>query len=203
MKLLDGLQLRGAPATIPESTRNELPELFQALGFQIGAEIGVYKGAFTERFCKAGMTIYAVDPWSAYDTNGRAFQSQERQNFLYGHAQRALAPYLNCTIIRKTSMDALHLFRNGTLDFVYIDANHSFRYIASDLQEWAWKVRKGGIVAGHDYFNTAPSTKNVIIHVKPVVDAYMEAFGIKNWYVFGGSGADKDDKFLSWMWIRE
>ncbi len=204
MRLIDGIKLNGRPVTIPDASRNELPELFVELGYKVGAEVGVYKGAFTERFCQAGLTMYAIDPWLAYSGAGRTLNDQARQDFLYGHTQRTLAPYKNCTIIRATSMDAVKQFKDSSLDFVYIDADHSFPHIARDLFEWAKKVRRGGAVAGHDYFYTNPRSTNVIIHVGPVVDAYVKVFEIPNLYVFckGEYAADKDDRYPSWMFFK-
>lgn len=207
MKLLDGIkQLTGSPAHIPDNSREELPELFKELGFKTGAEIGVHKGAFTEKFCKAGFKMYAIDPWKAYVGAGRSQQAQERQDFLYGHTQRTLAPYKDCTIIRKTSKDALEDFKDGSLDFVYLDGDHSFPFIAEDIFYWYRKVRKGGVLSGHDYFCTDPSANNVICHVSFVVDAFVKTFQIKNFFTFGHpeskSNDPRNDKTLSWMIIK-
>ena len=63
MRLIDGIQRKGRPACagrpveIPDCSRDELPELFAEIGYKVGAEIGVYKGAFTEKFCNAGLTM--------------------------------------------------------------------------------------------------------------------------------------------------
>lgn len=199
MKLIDALQqLKGKGVEIPDSSRDELPQFFVEMGYKIGAEIGVYKGEFTEKFCRAGLKHYAIDPWKSYDGSGRSQKLQERQDFLYGHTQRILAPYPDCTIIRKTSMDAINDFEDKSLDYVYVDGNHAFRYIAEDIYEWSHKVRNGGVISGHDYFNTIPSASNVLCHVSTIVDAYTKLYDIKDWYVFG-----RKDKYLSWMWINQ
>ncbi len=208
MKLFEGVkQLKGSPAQIPESSRDNLPEFFVEMGFKVGAEVGVYKGEFAEKFCKAGLKIYAVDPWRGYNGAGGDQKRQERQDFLFEHTQRVLTPYSDCTIIRKTSMDALEDFKDQSLDFVYIDADHCFRGIAEDIYEWTKKVRIGGVVSGHDYFHTIPQAKNVLCHVGPVVDAFVKIAGITNWYTFGRSkpleNEAKQNKFLSWMFVRE
>ena len=205
MRLIEGIQiLQGAPARIPDSCRNELPEFCKEMGYTRGAEIGVYKGAYTELFCKVGLQMFAVDPWQVYDGNGSSFQRVGRMEFLYGHACRTLAPYSNCSIIRKSSTEALEDFEDNSLDFVYIDGDHSFKYIAADIHDWTHKVRKGGLVSGHDYIDSR--TDSIIIHVRPVVDAYTEALGIKNWYVFGGSetplSGRYDDRYLSWAFLK-
>src|SRR4029078_12029070 len=115
-----------------------------------GAEIGVDKGAFSQEFCEAGLTLHAIDPWK-YDDDYQDSRSQERLDFLYGHTKRILAPYPDCTIIRKTSMEAVKDFKDESLDFVYIDGNHQLRYVIEDLVEWSKKIRSGGIISGHDY----------------------------------------------------
>lgn len=203
MTFNEALQHKGSPFMIPDCSRNLLPELFVQRGYKIGAEIGVYKAQFTEKFCKAGLQMYAIDPWKAYGGAGRTTQSQKRQDFLYGHAQRVLAPYPNCTILRASSMDAVQQFKDGGLDFVYIDGDHSFRYIAEDICEWTPKVRAGGIVAGHDYFQTRSKARNVICHVSTVVKAFLRVRGIRHWYIFNNpQGTEKGERFLSWMFIR-
>lgn len=207
MKLIDGIKLKGSPAEIPDCSRDDLPQFFVEMGFKVGAEIGIHKGAFTEKFCQAGLKMYAIDPWMAYKGAGRTQEEQTRQDFLYGHTQRTLAPYKDCQIIRKTSMEALKDFEENSLDFVYIDGDHRFLFVAEDIYEWYSKVKKGGIVSGHDYFNTRPGANNVICHVKSIVDGFIEAFGIENFYVFGRSKPieeeKRDDKVLSWMFLKK
>lgn len=203
---MEGIKFKGMPVEIPDCSRDELPEFFKEMGYTVGAEIGVYKGEFTELFCKVGLKMYAIDPWIAYSGAGRTQRRQERQDFLYGHTQRVLAPYNDCTIIRKTSVDALNDFQDGSLDFVYIDGDHEFSHIAADLVGWSKKVRVGGVVSGHDYYCTDPHARNSICHVEPVLDAFVKVHGIDNFYVFGRLHPDKvktrNDKHLSWMFIR-
>lgn len=202
--LLEGIKNSGQPFEIKNCSRDELPQLFVDLGFKVGAEIGVYKAAFTEKFCQAGLKMFAIDPWMAYQGAGRTQQEQERQNFLFGHAQRTLAPYKDAEIIRSTSMDALKYFADGSLDFVYIDGDHSFKHIAADIEEWSKKVKKGGVVAGHDYFYFNPRQTRLICQVGPVVDAYVKAFEIKNFYIFGAdpNAKEKDNRYPSWMFFK-
>lgn len=205
MRLIDAIKFKGGrPFKIPDCSRDDLPQFFKEMGYKVGAEVGVHKGAFSEKFCKAGLKIYAIDPWMAYFGAGRSQQVQARQDFLYGHTQRTLAPYKDCKIIRATSMDALKQFADGSLDFVYIDGDHSFRHIAQDLVEWSNKVRSGGVVSGHDYFCTAPRTTNPIIHVEPVLNAYIKAMGIESLYVFGeiADAKEQDNRYPSWMFLK-
>ena len=73
------------------------------------------------------------------------------ENLSYNAAVERLSPYSDCTLIRKRSFDALKDFEIGSLDFVYIDGNHMYGYAAMDLMTWVNKVKKGGIIMGHDY----------------------------------------------------
>ena len=207
MNFIEGMDLKGRAVEISECSRNGLPLFIKERGGITGAEVGVYKGEFSERFCKVGLKHIAIDPWMAFPGQGRTQQVQERQDFLYEHTKRVLTPYPHCTIIRATSMDAAKEFADESLDYVYIDGDHSFRYVAEDIVEWSKKVKKGGIVSGHDYWNTRPGASNVVCHVKSVIDAYTDAFGIENWYIFGKmyplEKQTKDDQQFSWLWIKE
>lgn len=204
MTLVEGIKNRGRPFVIPESSRDELPGLCKTMGYKVGVEIGVYKGAYTEKFLQAGLQMYAIDPWCAYKGAGRTQQRQERQDFLFGHTHRALDKYPSCTIIRETSCDALKHFKDNSIDFVYIDGDHSWMHVATDVYNWANKVKPGGLVCGHDYHCTPPVTRpNLVCHVQYVIDAYTKTFD-KDFYIFGiqEKRRGKDDKYFSWMFFK-
>jgi len=201
----DNLYRKGTPAHIPNCSRNELPKFLKEQGYKVGAEIGVYKAEYTKHFCEAGLKMYAVDPYMAFTGQGRTQNKQDRQDFLFGHAQRYLKGY-DVTFIRKTSMEALEDIKDNSLDFVFIDGDHNFKHVAEDIFEWSKKVRDGGVVAGHDYCSTWPKAKNVIMQVQYVVDAYVKTFDIPNFYTFGGTDTVRKvgggDNTRSWMWIK-
>jgi len=46
---------------------------------------------------------------------------------------------------------ALRLFPDEHFDFVFIDAGHDYASATADIQGWLPKVKRGGILAGHDY----------------------------------------------------
>ncbi|MHA1303721.1 MAG: class I SAM-dependent methyltransferase [Candidatus Heimdallarchaeaceae archaeon] len=224
--ILKGLKLKGYPAEIPDCSRSELPEVFKKLGYKKGVEIGTYKAAYTELFAKSGLEIYGVDPWLMYRDYGNP-KGQKRLDFQYEHSLRVLKPYPNAHLIRKTSMDALVDFKDESIDFVYIDGNHSFKYVAEDIYEWARKVRQGGMISGHDYIYTKSTSWNGICHVRPVLEAYMRSFNIRNFWVLGNrkpkgkrlprdqqestyydtweyqGKKEKRDRWRSWMFLKD
>lgn len=193
MKLIDALKKKGTPFKIANVSRDELPQMFKDMGFKTGAEIGVDHGDFTAKFADAGLKMNAVDPWAGRD---KLFQ-QVRTRF---------AKNRNVNVIRKTSMDAVNDFRARSLDFVYIDADHRFPFVANDLYYWYWRVKRGGIIAGHDYLDTRPSQEDRSLQVQTVVDAFVKAHNIGNYYIFGRSKPlnkeAKDDQMLSFMFVK-
>lgn len=204
MKLLDAIEFKGRPYEIPDCSRDDLPSFFVDMGYKIGAEIGVYKGEFSEKLCKVGLKLYSIDPWKIYNDFSNP-KGQKRLDFQYEHTKRTLAPFPNSNIVRKTSMEAVNEFKDNSLDFVYIDANHEFKYIAEDLFEWTKKVRPGGIISGHDYFFNKTSTGAQVWHVAHVLKAYIASYGIPNWYLLGSKETkegEKRDKWRSWMFIK-
>ncbi len=208
MKIFDALKIKDRKVEIPDCSRDELPEFFKQLGFTTGAEIGVYKGEYTKLFLNAGFKMYAIDPYMAYDDydeKNRDFQA--RQDYLYERLKKVLNPYPNCTIIRKTSMEAVKDFDNESLDFVYIDGHHGFKYVAEDIWEWSKKVKKGGIISGHDYALAAKKNQHdpYVLHARYVIDGYVQAFRIETLYILGRHQVpegEKRDKWRSWFWIN-
>lgn len=204
MKLSEGIKHTGNPFEIPNASRDDLPQFFVEMGYKVGAEIGVYKGAFSEKLCRVGLKHYAVDPWKMY-SDYLHNKGQDRLDFLHEHTQRVLNPYPTCTIVRKTSMEALEEFKDNSLDYVYIDSNHKFRYIAEDLAEWYKKVKPRGIISGHDYTYIESDTGKEIQDVAHVLKAYMASYKIPSLYVIGSRDkviGQRRDKWRSWMFIK-
>jgi cephalosporin hydroxylase len=54
--------------------------------------------------------------------------------------------------IRKTSVEASKTFEDNSLDAIFVDANHEYKYVLEDLYAWWPKVKSGGIMAGDDYW---------------------------------------------------
>lgn len=205
MTLSEGIKYTGTPFYIPACPRGGLPDFFKEMGFKTGAEIGVYKGKFCEKFCLKGISMYAIDNWS-----GRNTEEQIRQDYLFEYSKKVLKR-LDCNVLRKTSMEAVLDFEQESLDFVYIDSDHTFKSIAEDLYEWYKVVKKGGIISGHDYAYTgkdllAKKVFSLNSQVGPVVEAFVKAFDIKNFYTFGRSKQieleSKNDRYLSWMFFK-
>ena len=199
MKISEGLKLDGWRVEIPGAVRNDFPEFFKEMGYKVGVEIGTYTGLYTRILCSHGLKIYTVDPWLIYPGFlGLRHSSQERQERSFEKAKSRLAKYKNCTIIRKTSMEAVKDFEDESIDFVYIDGNHGFKYFTEDLWEWSKKIKKGGIISGHDYRND--DIQAFVCDVKHVLDGYIKAAKIPKWYILGKEG--EGDRDRSWFFLK-
>ena len=108
-------------------------------------------------------------------------------------------------------MDALDDFEDNSLDFVYIDGNHTLPFIAMDIFGWEQKIRKGGIISGHDYAvvkgireRKEPKVYDGV-HVKIAVDACVYIMRVPRLYILGErvpKKGDWRDKWRSWFWIK-
>lgn len=169
-----------------------LAKVFKELDFKVGVEVGVLRGQYSEVLCKTipDLKLYCVDAWEVYD---KYVDFGDELKSFYDLTKERLAPY-NCELIRKYSMDAVKDFEDESLDFVYIDGNHTFEYVTNDIAEWSKKVKKGGIISGHDFFRKQGELR---VHVKDVVQAWTYSHQIKDWFVIRG------DKHPSWAWVKE
>jgi cephalosporin hydroxylase len=51
---------------------------------------------------------------------------------------------------KMTSIEASKLYQDESLDFVFIDANHSYDAVKEDILAWYPKIKNGGLLGGHD-----------------------------------------------------
>jgi len=125
--------------------------LLNELGYKKGAEIGVLKGWYSKWLCVKirGLKLYLIDPYIYYKEYSEQRKQVDLDNY-EAEARTRLAKF-NVEFVKKTSMEAINDFLDESLDFVFIDANHDYKWVSEDIREWSKKVRKGGIVSGHDY----------------------------------------------------
>jgi hypothetical protein len=164
-----------SPLCTKRGTRDTLGDIYRELGFTVGAEIGVRAGVYSKIICSKVPDIkyHCIDPWTQHNSI-----SQERQDLYLQAAKTNLASF-NVTFHRTTSMEAVKDFEDQSLDFVYIDGDHLFDFVICDIVFWARKVRRGGIVAVHDYCNCYRCG------IIKAVDAYTYCHNINPWFVTG------------------
>ena len=181
-----------------------LASLYGLLGYKIGVEVGVERAVFSKAICRRsrGVKLYGIDPWEFYE-GYREHVPQERLDGFF-HSTRERMKGCNYQIIRDYSMNAVKRFEDESIDFVYIDGNHEYKWVKEDIREWHKKVRPGGIVSGHDYGNVrymqvgeGGQTKQ-IMRVKKAVDEWVKENKIKPLFLFA-----KKSKYPSWFYVKE
>lgn len=169
-----------SPFSIIANRKEELPKIFKDLKFKKGVEIGVLEGDFSEILCKElpECTIYSVDPWKHYPIH-RNFRPAKVYEPMYQRVKKRLSKYDNSIIIRKESIVTVDDFEDESLDFVFIDADHRFGRVAIDIEEWSKKVRKGGIIATHDFVKD----RKEFVATYWIVLAWIDYKWIHPWFV--------------------
>lgn len=129
-----------------------------------GAEIGVFCGDLSRRLLlRDDLTLHMVDAWEgqgkSYEGDSGDFHAaltQEQQDECERLTKSVTAFAGNrARVVKAYSHDAADRFTDGSLDFVFIDADHGYEGCKRDLNAWYPKVRDGGLFSGHDYENTA------------------------------------------------
>lgn len=132
--------------------------------YKIYVEVGVWKGHSLSFLAqelkprKGEVEIYGVDLFEeTYKWDNSDQQDLRKQvPYIYDIYNRVLeAAEVRDDIIdlKGLSWEMADKFEDGSVDMVFIDADHSYESVAKDISAWLPKIRKGGIISGHDYDN--------------------------------------------------
>lgn len=160
-------------------TRAEIPTFLKLLGLTDSiCELGVATGGYLWPLIVHSRPRYclAIDVW---DEEVCPYYPQAKHDRNYAHVQK---------IFRKveqwagTSLDVIKgdhdllvdNYEDESFDFIYIDTDHSYEVTESCIRLWWPKVKKGGILAGHDY-----NSRNKLYGVVEAVDEFVEANNIQ------------------------
>jgi len=120
-----------------------------------GAEIGVFDGSTSEALLREfhDLRLWMVDSWKPYDGSDSlgnlTVADMER---IRGQAEWWTSYAANRRhLLRLESCTAARYFPEGSLDFAFVDANHQYDSVATDIRAWWGAVRPGGLLCGHDY----------------------------------------------------
>ena len=91
-----------------------------------------------------------VDTWQPIATEKDI--PEELYKELYGTFLDNIAPVKErINPVQAVSWEGAAFYADESLDFVFIDAAHDYESVTKDLKAWYPKVKKGGVIAGHDY----------------------------------------------------
>ena len=133
--------------------------LIDQFNFKSGVEIGVFNGKNV--FELAGkhkkLKLTGVDPYkvqeenSLYEKNINEEYDNKSLNIIRRNTLKEALRYSNLEILIDTSYNASAQFDKESIDFVFIDGDHSYESVKIDIQCWEPKVKENGLVMGHDY----------------------------------------------------
>ena len=143
----------------------------------IGAEIGVAQGAYSEQILQLAnpQALHLIDPWSHLEPGsdlleGNALLSGISQRIESGTSVFEMPPQNTIgdsqfeeVVTRFASDKRVHLHRQYSykavqdfpeqyFDFVYVDGNHNYEFVLRDLHDFSGKLKPGGLLFGHDFF---------------------------------------------------
>lgn len=145
--------------------RDDVATLFREDG--VGVELGVAGGDFSERILQFDHIgyLFSIDMWAG--DRGHGVDQ-------YREAITRLSPYRQRNAIMRMRFDeALDLFGDESLDFIYVDGYaHDGELNGATFRDWLPKLKRGGIIAGDDY---APDWPLVV----QAVDAFVAEYGLE------------------------
>lgn len=147
---------------------------------KVCVEVGVERGFFSAEILKRNpKELFLLDPWTPQDparypydlvndANSENFDSQ------YENVVKKFSDDKRVKIIRGFSYFEAQKFNNESLDFVYIDAIHTFESCFCDMVTWMPKVKPDGWLCGHDFTGKEPWSYP---GVKTAVEAFCRVTG--------------------------
>lgn len=137
--------------------RTQLGELLKHFGLSGDAvEIGVAEGRNAEVLISQDSIkkLYLIDAWTRLEQPGDGGNTQSWHDRNYIEAQQRVSQHKDKAVFLKgLSQDMIKQIPDDSLVLAYIDGDHSFEGALRDLRAIYSKVKKGGIIAGHDYLN--------------------------------------------------
>jgi Methyltransferase domain len=126
-------------------------------------EIGSFKGRSSSFLAveiansRKKIKLDCVDTWLG-SSEHQVGQSHEDEDVINNQLfevfirnMQPVAGYYNA--VRSDSQTAASFYSDNSLDFVFIDADHSYDSILADIKTWQPKIKQCGIIAGHDNFH--------------------------------------------------
>lgn len=177
---------------------NCIAEVLKNRNHKVGAEVGVWTGKFTYNILTLLpdiKTYYAIDAWKMY---GDYKNSLKSDTFIKADYDNIFKTYKNqvkkfknkIITLRMMSDEALNKIPDLSLDFIFIDANHSYEYAKQDITNWSTKVKINGLISGHDYGRNTYSDKGVTKAVDELIPSVNKGYnGV--WYTFKDSNGFK------------
>jgi predicted O-methyltransferase YrrM len=140
-------------------------------------EIGTWFGKSTNylaqkiRESKKNINLVAIDTFKGTDTEvlHKTIVNQFDGDIFFEFVDNTIQTnnYDTFDVIKDTSQNASKTFSNSSVDFLMLDAGHTYDEVKLDLHTWYHKIKSGGIISGDDYGT------NVFPEVTQAVNEYF------------------------------
>jgi len=104
-----------------------------------------------------------IDPYG----NQKGMTNGDEQ---YIRVQEKISVYPEARLIRGISTDVAHEFPDESFDLVFLDARHDFGSVIEDISYWRGKVKKGGVLTGHDWQWQYPGLPMAVSQMAKILD---------------------------------
>lgn len=128
---------------------NYLIALARKYGWTRGAELGVWYGKtlFAMLAALPDLTMIGVDNWAPYPHHAHHKDQAANREEVMRNA--AMCP--RAVIIEKDMTEAARDVPDASLDFIFIDGDHSYEGCRQDIVTWLPKIKPDGWITGHDF----------------------------------------------------
>jgi len=157
--------------------KNELQQIDTAI------EIGTWRGDYAVQMIEVlkPKHFYAVDPYRIFPGMVSAPGNEyDQQPTLDALAEKVVAR-LNehgASLIRDISRNASTQFVDNSVDIVYIDGDHTYEGVKTDINSWWPKIKPGCILCGDDYVNSKTG-KGFQYGVIQAVQEFVEEYNLE------------------------
>lgn len=155
----------------------------------VGAEIGVQKGRHA-RIILNGLNmkrLVLVDIWDSRVTNPGRLHRYTEANPAKERYKKEMMERVgfepNVEICEAYSVDACNKYSDGLFHFVYIDACHRYKAVLEDCRCWYPKIKKGGVIGGHDYNNPECPSVNRAVQEFANESGLKLCVGVWDWWL--------------------
>jgi len=153
-----------------------------------GAEVGTYRGDFSVQLLSkwAGRKLYSIDCWVEQDPKVYTDNPQGQEQNYQSTVAKLRQFGSRSQIVREFSVKAAAAFKPRSLDFAYLDANHSYAATKDDLEAWGPLVRDGGLLCGDDYTADYPGVAQAVQEYARWMNlpVYTGCTDRTNWFIF-------------------
>lgn len=166
----------------------------------VAVELGAWKGRSTcfmaVEIANSGKPIefYTVDTWLGSDEEAQQRDVDIAAGRLFEEFTLNIAPVADfVNVIRSDTAAAADRFDDCSVDFLYVDASHTYEGVIRDLRAWYPKVRTGGLIAGDDWCFADRGVKRAVLDFlgEAATDLVLER------------GSSPHESWLQWSIVKE